>query len=309
MNEQDRRAAIELHDRFTHEGMDRRAFMAELTRIAGGAAAASALLTSVAANAHAQPRTCENDARLQTSTSRVPLTGFAATHPIGHEATILTYDAAPAGVAAPRARVLVVHENRGLNEHIRDVARRLALAGYAAVAPDFLSLDGAATPADEDEARRLIGALDMPRVVEAARRLIVYMNGGVGRAARTSELHRPAGVVGFCWGGAIVHRLTLAAGDSLMAGVSFYGPAPAPAEAARLQTPLLVILAERDARVNGTALPYVAAAEAAGKPVRAITYPGVDHAFHNDTSAARYNRPAAEQAWAQTMNFFARHLR
>jgi carboxymethylenebutenolidase len=145
--------------------------------------------------------------------------------------------------------------------------------------------------------------------VEAGRRLIVYMNGGVGRVARGGHAHLPTGVLGFCWGGAMVHRLALAAGDSLAAGVSFYGPAPDPAEAAELQSPLLVILAGRDERVNRSAAPYVAAAQAANKPVRAITYPDVDHAFHNDTSAARYNAAAANQAWNETLSFFRRHLR
>jgi carboxymethylenebutenolidase len=107
----------------------------------------------------------------------------------------------------------------------------------------------------------------------------------------------------------MVHQVALAAGDLLGAGVSFYGPAPAPAEAVRLETPLLVILAARDERVNGTALPYVQAAQAAGKPVRAITYPDVDHAFHNDTSAARYNAQAAGQAWSETMRHFYQNLR
>ena len=120
---------------------------------------------------------------------------------------------------------------------------------------------------------------------------------------------RKVGAVGFCWGGAMVHRLALAAGRALAAGVPFYGPAPTPAESAALQTPLLVILAGLDERVNRTALPYVEAAQGAGKPVRAITYPGVDHAFHNDTSQARYNQAAAQQAWAETLAFFGQYLR
>jgi carboxymethylenebutenolidase len=294
MNDLNRCAAIALYDRFTHEGMDRRAFMAELTRIAGGAAAASALLTSVAANAHAQPRVCEADARLSIDTVRVTRNGRPNAY----------YVAAPVAGAGGKRKaptVIVVHENRGLNAHTKDVARRLAVAGYRAYAPDFLAPVGD-TPADEDRARELIGQLDLAAATADAVELVREQSGARGNGGKV-------GIVGFCWGGAMVHRVALAAGDLLGAGVSFYGPAPAPEAAATLRAPLLVILAERDARVNGTALPYVAAAQATGKPVRAITYPGVDHAFHNDTSAARYNRPAAEQAWAETMNFFARHLR
>lgn len=282
------RAAIALHDRFTHGTMDRRAFMAEMTRIAGSAAAAGTLLASIGATAACAPMVATGDQRLATET---------VTWEVRPGRSLNLYAAAPAGGPARRPAVVVVHENRGLNDHIRDVARRLAVAGYAAYAPDFLTSAGG-TPADEDQARTMIGALDMAATVAD----------GAGLVARLAA-DRRVGTVGFCWGGAMVHRLALAAGQRLSAGVSFYGPAPAPAEAARVETPLLVILAARDARVNATAMPFVAAAQEAGKPVRAITYPDVDHAFHNDTSSARYNRMAAEQAWAETLGFFETHLR
>jgi carboxymethylenebutenolidase len=294
VDEQDRRAAIALYDRFTHEGMDRRAFMAELTRIAGGAAAATALLGSIAAQAHAAPRIREDDPRIYTDTLRIVRDGRPSAY----------YLAQPIAAAEGKARaktIIVIHENRGLNPHIKDVARRFAVAGYRALAPDFLAPLGE-TPPDEDRARTMIGQLDLA----AATRDGVTL---VREAAGPRNRPRPVGIVGFCWGGAMVHRIALAAGDTLAAGVSFYGPAPDPGEAAKLTSPLLVILAARDERVNGTALPYVAAAEAAGRPIRAITYPDVDHAFHNDTSAARYNRHAAGEAWAETMRHFYQHLR
>jgi carboxymethylenebutenolidase len=284
------RAAIALYDRFTHEGMDRRTFMAELTRIAGGAAAASTLLAGIAAQAACAPAVPADAAGLTTDTRSLTVRP-------GRQ--LAYYVAAQAGREDRSPAVVVVHENRGLNEHIRDVARRFATAGYAAYAPDFLTVAGG-TPADEDRARTMIGELDMPATVADGAALIAEL----GRGGR-----RKVGVIGFCWGGAMVHRLALASGPRLAAGVSFYGPAPDPAEAVRLQVPLLVILADRDERVNRTALPYFAAAEAAGKPVRAITYPDVDHAFHNDTSAARYNPAAAQQAWSETLAFFGRHLR
>lgn len=286
-----RRRAIALHDRFTHGGgMDRRAFMAELTRIAGGAAAASLLLSSIAAQAGA-PQVADDDPRLILRTIEwEPRPGRRYSG----------YNAAPRG-AADLPVVIVIHENRGLNDHIRDVARRLALAGYSAVAPDFLSPAGG-TPADEDRAREMIGELDMAETVADGAASISWLASSEGGS-------RKVGIIGFCWGGAMVNRLAVASGDALAAGVSFYGPAPSPAEAPRVEAPLLIHLAERDERVNATALPWVLALRQAGKDVRAINYHGADHAFHNDTSAARYNRDAAEQAWATTLDFFARHLR
>jgi carboxymethylenebutenolidase len=287
--------AIRLYDRFTHgdgAGMDRRAFMAELTRIAGGAAAATALLSSVAARAQARPRVAPDDRRLTV-------------RDIEWEARpgrrYRGYNAAPRAGGEDLPVVIVIHENRGLNDHIRDVARRAALAGYSAVAVDWLSPAGG-TPADEDEARRMIGALDMAETVADGAAMIRWLASPAGGSRRV-------GIVGFCWGGGMVNRLAVASGDALKAAVSFYGPAPSPAEAARVEAPLLIHLAERDERVNATALPWVAALRNAGKDVRAINHHSVDHAFHNDTSAARYNRDAAEAAWAATLDFFRTHLR
>lgn len=304
MTDDMRRAAIALHDRFTHGTMGRRAFMTELTRIAGGGAAAGLLLTSIAAQAQTQPRVAADDPRLWSS---------MVDHRFGDH-SIRAYTA---GLLETRRRttrgaqppfVIVIHENRGLNEYIRDVARRVALEGYRVLAPDFLSMDGGATPADEDQARTAIGALDMPRAVATGAALINFLH-SPQRAIRPFD-SRPnrVGIVGFCWGGAMVNRLAVASGSDLGAAVSFYGPAPDPSEAPQVQSPLLIHLAQRDDRVNGTARPWAAALQAAGKDVAVMDYPNVDHAFHNDTSEARYNRAAAERAWAATMDFFRRHL-
>lgn len=287
MTDDKRQAAIRLYDSFTHGGMDRRTFMSELTRVAGGAAAASALLAGIPGSASAAPLVADDDRRIETATISLPV----ASH-----RRLNSYRARPRG-QTDRPAVIVIHENRGLTPHIRDVARRVALAGYEAHALDFLT-PGGGTPADEDRARELIGALDLPQsVADGAAVAGILARGG-----------RKVGITGFCWGGMMVHRVTLAAGSAISGGVSFYGPAPAPAEAARLQSSLLVLLAERDERVNSTAAPYLEAAQAAGKDVRAITYPGTEHAFHNDTSTARYNREAAEAAWRETLAFFGRHL-
>lgn len=291
MSEDRLRAAIALYDRFTHDGMDRRLFMRELTRIAGGAAAAGLLLNSIAADAQAGPQVAADDPRLVTD--EIPLAETGGRY--------------RAYVARPRDRrptsgvVMVIHENRGLNDHIRDVTRRLAIAGYGAAAPDFLSPQGG-TPADENRAREMISALDLNQTVADAVTIIRTLN------QVPSNQRAKVGVVGFCWGGAMVNRLAVAAGDALAAGVSFYGPAPDPAEAARVRAAMLILTAGLDQRVNATAGPWVDALNAAGRTVRAIEYPNVDHAFHNDTSGARYNAEAARQAWAATLDWFRRHL-
>lgn len=283
------RAAIALHDRFTHEGgMDRRSFMAELTRICGGGAAAAMMLSGIACSA-AEPQVAPDDDRIHTGT-----TEWTA----APGRTYRLYTAAPAQAPANGPVVMVIHENRGLNDYIRDVARRVAVAGFSAVAPDLLSPAGG-TPADEDRAREMISALDMAQTVADGAAMIRHL----GESGR-----RKVGIVGFCWGGGMVDRLAVAAGSDLAAGVAFYGPAPDPAEAPRVQAPLLLHFAGLDTRVDALGEPWVAALRAAGKDVTAITYPNVNHAFHNDTSAARYDAEAATRAWATTIAFFHQHL-
>ena len=287
-----RAAAIALYDRFTHQTLDRRAFMAELTRLAGSAAAASALLASIAADPAAAAIVRDDDERVRGRTMSWPVA-------IGRR--MQGYQAEPAGAEGPLALVLVVHENRGLNRHTEDVARRLALAGYRAVAPDFLSPVGG-TPSDEDAARTAMSKLDLAQAaadVVATLRILKSLPASNGKV----------GAVGFCWGGGMVNRIAVAAGAELDAGVPFYGPAPDPAQAAAVQAPMLLHYAENDERVNKTGLPWRDALAAAGKPVEAHVYPGVGHAFHNDTSAERYNEAAAKLAWQRTLDFFARHLR
>lgn len=292
MNEDLRRAAIALHDRFTHEGgMDRRDFMAQLTRIAGSGAAASLLFTSIACHAAAAPQVATDDPRIRTREME-----WEARPGRRYKG----YNAAPADGGGTVPLVVVIHENRGLNDHIRDVTRRLAVAGYSAVAPDFLSTAGG-TPADEDQARTMIGQLDMAAITADGAAIVQWL-------ASPQSGSRKVGAVGFCWGGGLVNRLAVAAGPTLSAAVPFYGPAPDPAEAARVQAAMLLILAGLDDRVNGTARPWAAALRTAHKNVEVEEYPNVNHAFHNDTSAMRYDRAAAEAAWARTLAFFRAHL-
>lgn len=290
MEDQTRQRAILLYDRFTHEGMERRVFMAEMVKLAGSVAAAELLIAGIAASPAAATIVPPDDKRLKTATVEVALPG------------IPSYRAYSAELARPgrRPSVLVIHENRGLNEHIRDVTRRLALAGFHALAPDFLSPVGG-TPADEDAARAAIGKLDLSQSVGHAVRHLEILRGrksGVGKV----------GAVGFCWGGGFVNRLAVAAGDKLAAGVPYYGPAPDPSEAAKVQAAMLVHDAGLDERVNRTSFPWVESLRAAGKTVRFHLYDGVNHAFNNDTSAQRYNKAAADLAWKRTLAFFHRHL-
>lgn len=277
--------AIDLYDRFTHEGLDRRLFMSRMVALAGSAAAAEALIGAIAASPAAAAIVRADDPRLTTRTQ--DLVGGYKAH-----------------VAEPRSRslkatVLVIHENRGLNDHIRDVARRLGVAGFRAVAIDFLSPSGG-TPPNEDAAREAIGKLDLAKSVSDAVAILEEL----AKSSRGGKV----GAVGFCWGGGYVNRLAVAAGDKLSAGVSFYGPAPDPAEAAKVQAPLELHLAGLDDRVNATGFPWVTALRQAGKTVKFFLYDGVNHAFHNDTSAERYNKEAAELAWKRTLAFFKQHL-
>jgi carboxymethylenebutenolidase len=282
-----RQQAILLYDRFTHEGMDRRDFFARMTVLAGSAAAATSLIAAIAASPAAAAIVPEDDKRLTTRTM-----SFA--RPAGYSAY----------VAEPRSRslkatVLVIHENRGLTAHIKDVARRFGLDGFRAVAPDFLSPSGG-TPTDEDAARDAIGKLDLAKATADA----VVMLDELAKSSRGGKV----GAVGFCWGGGFVNRLAVAAGGKLDAGVPYYGPAPDPSEAGKVQAPLLIHHAGTDERVARTLFPWVTALRAAGKPVIFHVYDGVHHAFNNDTSAERYNKAAADLAWKRTIRFFRQHL-
>ena len=288
MTEAQRVAAIALYDRFTHEGMERRAFFSEMVRIAGGVAAANALIGAIAADPAAAAVVAADDRRVKGAE--------LAWQTVGRR-TMKGYLAQPAGTTARRASVVLVHENRGLTEHIRDVARRVALAGYNALAPDFLSGTGG-TPADQDAARAAIGKLDLAQSAADAAATLALLKSLPGANGRVAA-------IGFCWGGGMVNRLAVAAGPALHAGVPFYGPAPDPALAPRVEAAMLLHYAERDERVNATGLPWAEPLKAAGRNVQSFVYPGVEHAFHNDTSAERYNAAAARLSWQRTLDFLA----
>ena len=198
-------------------------------------------------------------------------------------------------------KVMVIHENRGLTEHIRDVARRLALSGFVVLAPDFLAPYGE-TPRSgdgrmsaEDIARTMIGQLDRGSTIADGVASLKWFDG-------YSEGRGTPGAVGFCWGGGMVNALAMAAGKLLKTGVAYYGPAPADAsDAGKIKAKLVLHYAGLDERVNAGAAAWQAALTAAGVRFDAYTYDGVNHAFNNDTSEARYNKAAAFLAWKRTI--------
>lgn len=280
---------IEAYDDFTHRHLDRRLFLERLTQLVGSTTAALLLLPQLESNYALAQTVPEADARLATEEVSFP----------GSHGNVKGYLARPAG-GAKAPGVVVIHENRGLQPHIRDVARRAAVAGYAALAPDLMSAIGG-TPASEDEARTAFGQLTATVALADALKTIEYLR---GRPDSTGKI----GVVGFCWGGTLV-GLIAASGADVQAAVVFYGSAPPPDSVTAIRAPLLLHYAGLDDRVNASVPPFEAALKGAGKPYTLHRYEGAQHAFHNDTSQARYHPEAARLAWSRTLEFFERTLR
>jgi carboxymethylenebutenolidase len=283
---------MRLFDQYVHGVIDRRGFLAGAARFAVGAAGAAGLLAALSPQFASAQQVAPEDPRLETR--RVE---FDSPDGNGRGRGYLARPAASAGKDLPA--VLVVHENRGLNPHIEDVTRRMALEGFLAFAPDALFTLGG-YPGDEDAARALFGKLDQGRTREdfvAAAKLLRDMDGSSGRL----------GVVGFCYGGAIANLLATRMPD-LAAAAPFYGVAPEIADVPRIRAELLVVLAADDERVNATWPPYQAALQAAGVKHTLLQPPGTQHGFHNDTTP-RYDEGAAAEAWRRTIALFDRTLR
>ena len=279
---------IDLFDRFTHGGMNRRSFFDRLVALAGGTAAATALLPLLQNNYAKAETVAPSDSNIMVG----PVTFQAGTQQLSG------YVAWPAiGDKFPAA--LVVHENRGLNPHIQDIARRLALEGFIAVAVDFLSPVGG-TPEDADKARDMIGTLQESDVTGWAQAAVAFLRGHANSNGKV-------GAVGFCWGGGVIGRLAVAE-PSLDAGVVYYGMQPPAADVARIQAPLLLHYAGLDERINAGIPAFENALKAANKVYTLHMYEGVNHAFNNDTNAARYNKPAADLAWSRTLAFLQQNL-
>ncbi|UZF91626.1 dienelactone hydrolase family protein [Bosea sp. NBC_00550] len=277
------RRIVELYDEYTHKPLDRRVFMNRLLAIAGTTAAAEAALALLEPNYARAQQIAPDDARIATSRVDTTVDGVA----------LKGYLATPKA-EAKRGGVLIIHENRGLNPHIEDITRRMALEGFTALGLDFLTPLGG-TPADPDAARALFPQLSNDAVVGQGRAALKYL-------ASRPDANGKVGAVGFCWGGSAVNNLAVAAPE-LAAGVVFYGGPPDLAKVPQIKARLLIQQASRDTRLVQMLPDYEKALKAAGIQYEAIIYPDVDHAFMNDTSAERYNAATAKQAWARTIAF------
>jgi carboxymethylenebutenolidase len=280
-----------LFDAYVHGDVDRRGFLQGAQRFAKAGVTAAGLLAALSPNFAAGQQVRPDDARLKTERITVPT-------PKGH-GTVRGYLARPAAAGATRLpMVLVIHENRGLNPHIEDITRRLALEGFMAFAPDALTPLGG-YPGDEDQARTAFGTLDQAKTRQDFLAATDWLR---GRADGNGKL----GAVGFCYGGGMVHWLATQRPD-LHAAVPFYGNSPAPEEAAKVKAPLQVHLAAVDERINAAWPAYEAALKAAGVRCTVYQYPGTQHGFNNDTTP-RYDAAAAQQAWSRTVAFFRSQL-
>lgn len=279
-----------LFDAYVHGDLDRRSFLQRAGKFAVGGLTAAGLLAALSPQFAAAQVVPKDDARLKTEVVEVD-------SPAG-TGRIKAYVAKPAQDAGKLPSVMVVHENRGLNPHIEDITRRLALEGFLAIAPDALTPLGG-YPGDEDQARTLFAQLDQSKTRQD------FLAAAAVFKARPDSTGR-LGVVGFCYGGGMAHYLATRLPD-LAAAVSFYGNHPPAEDAVRVKAPLLVHLAAVDERINAAWPTYEAALKAAGARYTMHQYPGTQHGFNNDTTP-RFDAAAAQLAWARTLAFFKQHL-
>jgi len=280
-----------IFDQYVHGDIDRRTFLARVGKFAVGTVTAAALLGALSPRFAEAQQIAPTDARLVGRYVEYD-------SPKGH-GKARGYLVRPAKAQGPLPLVLVVHENRGLNPHIEDVARRVALENFVALAPDALFPLGG-YPGNEDQARTLFQTLDQPKAFEDFIAATHFLRTQPGTSDRL-------GVVGFCYGGAIANRLAVALPD-LAAAVPFYGSAPPLDNVSAIKAELLLHFAGNDERVNASWPPFEAALKAAGVKYTAHLYPNTQHGFHNDTTP-RYDAEAAQLAWRRTVELFNRVLR
>ena len=281
---------LKLFDQYVHGLLSRRGFLTSASKYAVGAVTAEVLLAELSPNFAQAQQIQGNDPRISARYVEIP-------SPQGY-GTVRGYLVQPAAAKGKLPTVLVVHENRGLNPHIEDIARRLALDNFIAFAPDALYPLGG-YPGDEDKARELFPKLDQTKTRAdflAAAAYLKVLSQGNGKV----------GAVGFCYGGGVANFLATQIPD-LGAAVPFYGNQPAAADAARIKAPLLLQYAADDERINAGWPAYEAALKAAGVKYEAYIYPKVNHGFHNDTTP-RYDEAAATLSWSRTLTFLGRHL-
>lgn len=280
---------FDLYDEYCHGEIDRRTFLARAAAVtAGGLAMAQALMPRYAA---AQT--------ISFTDPRIKAQYVSYASPGGNSGQMRGYLVQPTGTG-PFPAVLVIHENRGLNPYIEDVARRLAVAGYLALAPDGLAPLGG-YPGNDDDGRALQAKLDQAKL------RVDMLNGARFVKAHPLSSGR-LGVTGFCWGGGTTNWIATELGDELHAGVPYYGAAAATASVPRIKAPLLVHYAENDAGINRMRPEFEAALKAAGVAHEMHVYPGTQHGFHNN-STLRYDAAAAQLSWDRTLAFFERHLK
>jgi carboxymethylenebutenolidase len=282
---------LRLFDRYVHGGISRRAFLDGAARFALGGLTAAAILESLGPNYAWAQQVPKDDARIKAEYPAYP-------SPQGH-GSIRASLVRPAGAGGKLPGVVVVHENRGLNPYIEDVARRLGVAGFLALAPDVLTPVGG-YPGNDDKGRELQATLDPKKMIEDFVAAAVYLKSH-------PECTGKVGVVGFCYGGGVANTLAVRLPD-LAAAVPFYGMAPAAADVPKIKAPLLIHYAETDERINAAWPAYEAALKANKVPYTAYIYAGTNHGFHNDTTP-RYDSTAATLAWDRTIEFLNRTLK
>ena len=282
---------LNLFDKYVHGGIDRRGFLVGAAKFAVGGVTAAMLLDELSPKFSAAQQVAPDDKRLSIQTLDIA-------SPKG-SGTIKGYLARPANASDRKLPgILVIHENRGLNPHIEDITRRLALEGFMALAPDALTSLGG-YPGDEDKARELFQKLDQAKIREdflAAAEMLRKRHDGTGKI----------GAVGFCYGGGMVNFLATRLPD-LKAAVPFYGNQPPVEDVDKIKAPLLIHYAENDERINAGWPTYEKALKEHHKKYEAFTYPGTQHGFNNDTTP-RYDAEAAKLAWTRTVEFFKKHL-
>ncbi len=283
---------LDLFDKYVHGEIDRRAFLNGANKFAVGGVTATMIWESLRPNYAWAEQIKKDDPRIKASYETVP-------SPQGN-GSIKGYFVRPANATGKLPGVLVVHENRGLNPYIEDVARRLAAANFMAFAPDGLTSVGG-YPGDDEKGGQLFGTVDRNKMgadfVAAAKWL-------KGRSDCTGKI----GAVGFCFGGGVVNNLAVTLGADLAAGVPFYGQQPSAADAAKIKAPLVLQYASLDTRITGGWPAFETALKTAGVPYQAYVYEGANHGFHNDTTP-RYDEKAATLAWQRTLDHFNKYLR
>ena len=285
------RGVLELFDRYVHGRLSRREFLDRAAAFAVGGMTASAMFEALRPNYALAQQVPKSDSRLRASYESYP-------SPKG-SGTMRGYLARPASATGKLPGVVVVHENRGLNPYIEDVARRLAVENYVAFAPDALAPVGG-YPGDDEKAAQLFQTLDAAKRTEDLLAAVPYL------ASRPDSIGR-VGAVGFCFGGGIVNTMAVRIPE-LAAAVPFYGAQPSAADTARIKAPLLIHYAGLDERLNAGWPAWKQALDRNHVRYTEYTYPNVNHGFHNDTTP-RYDEAAAKLAWSRTLAFFAEYLK